>query len=339
MGFKVLIVGEPELRAALMEQIKLETVEYREPAVSMVIHAHTPESFDKLAVANIVHDITCGPRSGVRPMVLLSGFSDEDYVENGAVIEFIHQFIVEHHTTIEDVAAQVNMFYVEPPPFNPYYIECLIQRDGPTEMYLDGTRYLFEKNEVGHYVCLVQRDDHRKYLRSLGTFRIYQEDKIPPPEFTEDETDFMREWKTMDKDSLRSYVNGRIDRFLKARDRVKRIAIRKWEALHSRDKQPVPCPISIKAVDAQQAPAQDAPAAQGAPPVEPLDESTKWTDEQFNDWVNTWLRLNAERFVTFVQANEDKFLNAPDEVWDKAKEKWEKLVPGKIWPFTIEEDV
>lgn len=327
---KVLIVGDQELREAIMAVIKIECVETAMQEHDYVVHAHSPSSFDKMAVAVLIADTIGGPPKGVQTILLMASFEEEDYAENQKVFEFIHAHIVSHMTSVEQVADYLNKFYVEPPPFSPYMVECTIERDGPTEIYQDGVRYFFEKNACGHYVCLVQRNDHRKRLCSIDGFRIYQKDKLPEPEFTDEEVEFMQTWRTMDKDSFAEFVNGRLREFRLSREKVRRIAIEKWIALHHRDKTPMPCPIDI--------PDDPFAVVDENDPAPPADESESWTDEQWASWTNTWVRLTAERFEKFVEEQETKLLNCPDDVWDRAKEKWAKLMPDKPWPIDPDEE-
>jgi hypothetical protein len=57
-----------------------------------------------------------------------------------------------------------------------FLIECLIERDGPTEMIVPGDtkKYMFSKNEAGDYVCPVVLRKHREYLLGLSDFRVYE---------------------------------------------------------------------------------------------------------------------------------------------------------------------
>lgn len=64
-------------------------------------------------------------------------------------------------------------------------IECLIQRDGDTEIRLALSYYKFKKNKTGHAVCDVGNKQHSDYLLGLGDFKEYKEgvvttDEIPP---------------------------------------------------------------------------------------------------------------------------------------------------------------
>lgn len=63
-------------------------------------------------------------------------------------------------------------------------MECLIKRDGDTEVTVGGIPYRFSKNEHGHMVCDVVSDGAVSYLKSLPFYRPYE-----PPEEKADDTD------------------------------------------------------------------------------------------------------------------------------------------------------
>ena len=216
--------------------------------------------------------------------------------------------------SLDAVADYLNQAYVEI-PYNPNLIECLIERDGPTEMNLHKATYLFEKNELGDYVCEVLSGDHRKHLLSLKPdFRIYQEEKAPPKDFTDEEDSFMREWKLLSDDVFLAYVNGHIAKFNDSRAKVRVIAAEKWQALLSH----MDCPIRVD---------DEVPD-----PASNEDEMTSFDKEFWQGWKN----LNGVLFKKYVNENEQQFLDAPEFLWDKAMEKWQKLITdktGEIWPF------
>ena len=56
-------------------------------------------------------------------------------------------------------------------------VECLIKRDGPTEVVAGGFKYIFEKNAAGHSVCDVVNDGVRKFLFEFGGGTMYREYK------------------------------------------------------------------------------------------------------------------------------------------------------------------
>jgi hypothetical protein len=219
------------------------------------------------------------------------------------------------------IADYLNQSYVEI-PYNPNLIECLIERDGPTEMNLHKATYLFEKNELGDYVCEVLSGDHRKHLLSLKPdFRIYQEEKAPPKDFTDEEDDFIREWKLLSDDVFLAYVNGHIAKFNDSRAKVRVIAAEKWRALLSH----MDCPIRVD----DEVPEQTNP---DPGPSNFEDELTVFDKEFWQGWKN----LNGVLFKKYVNENEQQFLDAPEFLWDKAMAKWQKLITdktGEIWPF------
>ena len=53
-------------------------------------------------------------------------------------------------------------------------IECLIERDGPTVMHINGFKHAFEKNEQGHSVANVCSREHQEWLLGTGNFRAYE---------------------------------------------------------------------------------------------------------------------------------------------------------------------
>lgn len=53
-------------------------------------------------------------------------------------------------------------------------IQCLIARDGPTHINLNGFPYTFKKNGHGHYVSEVNSREHRDYLLNLKDFVAYE---------------------------------------------------------------------------------------------------------------------------------------------------------------------
>lgn len=57
-------------------------------------------------------------------------------------------------------------------------IQCLIQRDGPTEVVYDGFKYRFVKNDLGHLVCNVLNADHvKRFLNFPKSFRKYDPER------------------------------------------------------------------------------------------------------------------------------------------------------------------
>jgi len=52
-------------------------------------------------------------------------------------------------------------------------VECLIEREGATEVNLYGFKYRFEDDGTGARVADVNSEDHRNYLIGTGFYRIY----------------------------------------------------------------------------------------------------------------------------------------------------------------------
>ena len=198
--------------------------------------------------------------------------------------------------SLVDLAGYLNEFYVEI-EYNPDVVECLIERDGPTEIVIGNTRYKFEKNAAGHYICKVPWREHRDHFLKLGDFRLYQQEKMPGPEFTDSEWDFMREWRTRDAGSFQSYVNGNTKRFNESRGKIKAIAIGKWKALLP----DVGCPISLEPGHGTEKP----------------------------DFVDEWIKLDGVKFEDYVIENEARFMECDDEIRAKAKAKWDRLIFAK----------
>lgn len=204
--------------------------------------------------------------------------------------------------SLKEVADYLNSFFVEI-PYNPNVVECLIERDGPTTITLGKYAYEFEKNDAGHYVCLVMNNEHRKYLTKLPDFRIYMADKLPKPEFTNEELDFIREWKIRGADQFMAYANVKknIDKFNNSRSRVRKIACDKWKALLPK----VECPIR--------------------PP-----------DPAAIENVEDWLTMTAVQFKQYVSDNPEAILSLAEEDFVKAQNKWNRLVfpkTGEPWPI------
>jgi hypothetical protein len=58
------------------------------------------------------------------------------------------------------------------PPENPW-LECLIQREGPTTVNVGGCQYTFRQNSEGHSVCLIKNPAHHKHLIKTGNYQPY----------------------------------------------------------------------------------------------------------------------------------------------------------------------
>lgn len=57
-----------------------------------------------------------------------------------------------------------------------YMVECLIKREGDTEVIVAGMRYLFKRNDAGHSVCDVVNYGHYKaFVEKMGShYRAYK---------------------------------------------------------------------------------------------------------------------------------------------------------------------
>jgi len=205
-----------------------------------------------------------------------------------------------------EVARYLNQHYVEI-QYHPDVVECLIERDGPTTISLGRSTYVFEKNDAGHYVCLVGMKEHRNYLTSLPDFRIYMKDKLPKPDLTDDDLDFIRQWKVRGPDQFQAFVNAKknIDRFNRSSNKVRELGISKWKALLPN----VECPIR--------------PPDKERPPG-------------VQSFIGDWLKLNADQFLEYVTNNQEAFKSCISEEIERAKDKWDRIVypkTGKGWPI------
>jgi hypothetical protein len=210
-----------------------------------LLYVITPEMKGFCAVAEAVQSSNRQPEKTI--VCILNKYNDAKFgIDQGKSIGIFSDIMANNGAKVflaldlSVVAEYLNQYYVEI-KYDPNVVECLIERDGPTPVTLGKTRYTFKKNDAGHSVCPVMLRDHRNYLTSLPDFRIYMKDKLPEPEFTDEEMDFMREWKFRSADSFLAYVNGRIDRFNRSRDKVKAIAIEKWKKLLPK----MECPVLI----------------------------------------------------------------------------------------------
>lgn len=231
---------------------------------------------------------------------------------------------------LQDVADYLNQSYVEV-PYNPNLIECLIERDGPTEISLNTDTYLFEKNELNDFVCQVLSADHRRYFLSLPDFRIYQEWLSPVEEFSSEEMRFKQQWERLSDDTFLAYVNGHVEQFNSSSAKLRRIAIGKWKSLLSH----MGCPINDADIDAENdAELMEEDASENSQ-ADDSDESTAFDKEFYKEWN----RHHGVAFERYVAENEQKFLDASEKIYSLAIEKWDKLVKpktGKRWPFDEE---
>ncbi|MBC2712869.1 MAG: hypothetical protein HGJ94_18325 [Desulfosarcina sp.] len=328
-------------RNALIERLKIEFIfpapyefsdtparlaaESDRHACDVDLHVLTPCCTEFYHIANLMRESVLRPNKVVFSMLREDGgkvFNDRELI----LIEEVMLMVAETGGqplpySIDAIADHLNSLHVEL-PFNPNVIECLIQRDGPTVLTLGKRTYTFEDNENGDCVCEVLSSEHRQYLLKLPDFRIYKEDELPKPEFTYDEDQFIREWKTLSKMRYQAYVNAHIRRFVEASVKIRGIAAEKWVALMP----DIGCPIPTGEDDRghDQAPA-------------PGEAYLNWSNHEWTAWQKKWVRLNAENFRAYVEAHEIEMLNAPDDIYDSARAKWEKLIKGQAWPIEEEE--
>lgn len=303
------------------------------------LYVITPKMTGVYAIAEVVQDSVRRPEK-----TLFCVLSEDEGVEFEVsqtksllmVAKMIEQNGAMVFGSLDAVADYLNQSYGEI-PYNPNLIECLIERDGMTEINLNQFTYRFEKNELGDYVCEVLSGDHRKHLLSLPDFRIYQEDKLPTPEFTAEEDSFMREWKLLSADTFLAYVNGHITTFNSSRAKIRKMAAEKWRALLSH----MDCPIRV-----DDDPLEEVPQGtqEHLPPLERNSPDSASSEDELTafdrDWWKKWQKLNGMAFKNYVNENEQQFLDAPEFLWDKAVEKWGKLITnktGEVWPFEGED--
>ena len=75
-------------------------------------------------------------------------------------------------------------------------IECLIQREGPTHVSINGVQYRFDKNDLGHSVCDVTSKDHASWLVKFpASYRVYKnpEDEADQGGQPKDQTETKKE--------------------------------------------------------------------------------------------------------------------------------------------------
>jgi len=320
------------------EQARLNEIEQRAKC-SHLLYVITPLMTGVYAIAEAVQDSCKRPDQTI--FCVINDDNDKTFDESQlrslkAVADLIEANGSKVFTSLDDVIDYLNEQAVEIPP-DPTIVECLIERDGPTYVRLQGYLYKFEKNELGDAVCRVANEDHRRYLCSLPEYRIYQEDKLPKPEFTPEEWEFIREWRTRPGPEFLAYYNGHTDRFLTASDKVKRLAIEKWQTLLPDH----PCPIVIEGQEQATTHAENGGQGNGNDDYDP--QSVKDLSDEDRAFYNKFARLDADQFYEFMQdtENEQKLLDAPDFIYDKAEEKWNRLVKPKYqkdWPFEEEFD-
>ena len=236
-------------------------------------------------------------------------------------------------TSIQKVADELNKHHHEF-PLNVNMIECLIERDGPTQITWQSFTYNFIKNVNGDYVCEVLNAAHRDHFLKLSDFRIYQDHLFPPPEFSKEESDCIREWQYLSSENLMAYVNGRISKLQDMSNKLRKRLLEKWIAIVPWKKRP-----GMKESKQQECPVKidPEPVKEDLEPVEevvtPI-ELEQMTAEEEKDFIDTWLLLRKEQFFYFVPDKIESFKRCSEETLKKARSKWFRLGnPDDTWPL------
>jgi nucleoside 2-deoxyribosyltransferase-like protein len=270
-----------------------------------LLYVITPEMTGCYAIAEAVQSGSRQP--GKTIFCVLDNYGHASWSEDqlqsiNAVKELIKGNGATVLSSLGEVACHLNQYYVDP-EFDPNVLECLIERDGPTEVTLGRTNYKFEKNLAGNSVCEVWFREHRDYLLSLGDFRIYMKHKDKTePEFTDEEWEFMREFKLLGADRFNAYVNTHIKKFNQSREKIRAIATEKWRALLPN----MGCPILL---------------------------------ESGQDATEEWIKLDGVQFKKYVIENEGRFRQCDAEILAKAKAKWDRIIfskTGESCPLVLE---
>jgi predicted amidophosphoribosyltransferase len=59
------------------------------------------------------------------------------------------------------------------PPENPW-LQCLIEREGPTAVMIGGCQYRFIKNQHGQAICKITNSNHFKFLLKQPQYQVYE---------------------------------------------------------------------------------------------------------------------------------------------------------------------
>lgn len=141
-------------------------------------------------------------------------------------------------------------------------MECLIKRDGATELIVGGFKYRFEQNEKGESIADVNNEDHRKRLEATGFYRVYdpklrermakQDDAKEKAEAKQKENPdpekvsgadviglLIREFMPLNKDKFEEYVTANMARIQAFPSGARDGVIAKWTRLFPDDA----CPI------------------------------------------------------------------------------------------------
>ena len=141
-------------------------------------------------------------------------------------------------------------------------MECLIKREGPTELTLGKFRYFFQDDGTGAKVADVNNDTHMRYLISTGYYRIAdpklreqvekenaakkaaeqkQKDNPDPTTQTPEQAIGMltRKFLPLQKPGFKAWVEQDLEEIKKYPDQVKQMVTQKWEKLFPGEKCPV----------------------------------------------------------------------------------------------------
>lgn len=297
-------------RAELRKKLKISSLSTKEcegESCDFTLTVITPQADSLCEIAQAINDSVISPESSI--FCVLKEYEGNAFnLEQLKDLAFITRMIGKNgasvFTGMPALIKYLNTFHVVM-PYNPNIVECLIERDGATEVNIGKTSYLFEKNILGDYVCEVLSMSHRQHLLKLKDFAIYQEELAPKKEFNDEESDFMAEWTRTGADRFLAYVNGNIIRFNDSTDKIRKIAVTKWKTLLPH----MQCPIL------------------------PVSKAKPVPNSEFH---RRWYLLNGKGFKKFVAENETSFLDCHDTIYRKAIEKWSKLIKAKTgeeWPI------
>lgn len=318
----------------------------------------TPKMTGVYAIAEVVQLSLTRPQSTIFCVLDEDDgveFTEGQLMSLAAVAKLVETNHAKAFDNLVCVAEHLNKSYMEI-AYNPNVLECTIKRDGPTSMYLGKAIYVFEKNEMGDYVCEVLSQEHRKHLLAIPEFNIYKTDTLAPKkEFTDEEEAFMGQWMYSAPNDYLAFVNGHIDEFNRQRYAVRIVAVNKWHKQLS----PQACPIERQRdrdtggvrPDSPDLPDEPAPPAEQALETAPHEEAVEMVEINKNpedemtafdyDFWKKWKLMGGERFKEYMEKNDQQFLDAPEFLWDKARTKWIRLITdkgGDPWPFEEEEE-
>ena len=113
-------------------------------------------------------------------------FGNDIYTSSmDAVAGLLSGFGAKCLNSLDQVAEYLNQHYVDI-PYSPSLVQCCIKRDGPTQIWMAKTEYVFKQNELGHYVCAVHNTEHLAKFLKMPDFRVYQPAKRPHAAFADD---------------------------------------------------------------------------------------------------------------------------------------------------------